>query len=58
MIREKNYQRNRMEAVWQVKQERKRLKAEKNKKHPRKRATQTWVVVDHSQIQSEGGRPV
>ena len=41
---------------WQVKQERKRLKAEKNKKHPRKREAQTWVVVDPSQIQSEGGR--
>ena len=46
-----------METVWQVKQERKRLKAEKNKKHPRKREAQTWVVVDRSQIQSEGGRP-
>ncbi|MGD0952373.1 MAG: hypothetical protein ABR985_08250 [Methanotrichaceae archaeon] len=46
-----------MEAVWQVKQERKRLKAEKNRKHPRKRAAQTWVVVDRSQVQSEGGRP-
>ncbi|MGD0954513.1 MAG: hypothetical protein ABR985_19360 [Methanotrichaceae archaeon] len=42
-----------MEDVWQVKQERKRLKAEKNRKHPRKRATKTWVVVDRSQVQSE-----
>jgi len=45
-----------MEAVWQVKQEQKRLKAEKNRKHPRKRAAQTWVVVDRSQVQREGGR--
>jgi hypothetical protein len=46
-----------MDAVWQVKQERKRSKAEKSKKHPRKREAKTWVVVDRSQIQSEGGRP-
>ena len=48
---------DRMEAVWQVKQELRRLKAEKNRKHPRKRDAQTWVVVDRPQIQSEGGRP-
>jgi len=37
-----------MEDAWQVKQERKRLKAEKNRKHPRKRAAKTWVAVDRS----------
>jgi len=57
MIAEKKLTENRMEAVWQVKQERKRLKAVKNKKHPRKREAQTWVVVDRSQIHREGGRP-
>jgi hypothetical protein len=61
MISGKEINRDRMEAVykqpeWQVKQERKRLKAEKNKRHPRKREAQTWVVVDRSQTQREGDR--
>ena len=45
-----------MDADWQVKQERRRLKAEKNKNHPRKREAKTWVVADRSQIQSMDAR--